>query len=243
MEARNDDDLSRDRACLDLLNGLVQVGNDRIVVIGGYAVSARAMPRFSVDLDLVLHPTAVDGCRSYLIEQGLERNKNWDGRGVFKGKSEQWVLGKGRLRPTVDALVDGLHDRETGVSFSFQEIARRSALTTIRGFSVSPVVEALVPTREALIGLKLLPFRNTDIRDIFALSFPPIDATEVVRFMRKWSRAEIRRRAAEFRRRIEESGFRGSIKQTFALADDRAFDRRMGQARRFAVALDLAAQA
>ncbi len=137
-------------------------------------------------------------------------------------------------------LSGGVHDRITGVSFSFREIRGRSQKKEVAGASLSSKASAWIPSREALIGMKLLPFRKTDTWDIFALCSPPVNVPEIIDFLRNWSKEEIANRMKEFLTRIMESGFRGSVKQTFAMTDDKAYNRQMNSARSFARELTLA---
>lgn len=235
--------LDRDRSCIELLEDVTRAVGNRAVVIGGYAVTAWGRARFSVDLDLVLDTSAADECRKMLAARGLRQNpKKWDGGGIFAGQSERWTLGRDRSPPTIDLMIGGLHDRNTGVSFSFEELRNRSLVRDVRGFSMDRKASALVPSREALIGLMLLPFRLRDVLDIFALCSPPIDAPEVVVFLGNWSREAIRERAHRFVEHTREKGFKGSAKQDFEFLDDASYSKQLQRAEDFATDLDRAAR-
>src|SRR3972149_106169 len=88
------------------------------VLVGGSEISSYWFPRFSVDLDLVLPASEVDGVRTVLRPRGFVRDADRDGTGILRGRFERWIRRDGALPVSVDMMVDGIADRVSGVGGS-----------------------------------------------------------------------------------------------------------------------------
>ena len=173
-------DLAREHMCFDVLRA---VEGKEVVLIGGYAVSAYGPPRFSVDLDLVLKPSALAAVRGELRSMGFKKDTEWRGGDVFEGRSECWTLGAGQLPISADILIGGISDRVSGATHSYESLRGRSSRRTVRGLDPLSVARPLVPDREVLIALKLEVGRLIDLRDIAILAGESVDGGNVVSFL------------------------------------------------------------
>ena len=156
------DYVARENAILDLLKKL---RGAEFVLVGGYAVSALAAHRFSVDCDIVVPKRSLGKIRSILRAQGYRKQKEKKGFDkVYGGSFESYAKPIAGLNVTVDLLVDSLASRTTGASWSYREIRSRSSMRRVPG--VSRAVRSLVPSKEAMIAFKVHAGRLADARDI-----------------------------------------------------------------------------
>ncbi len=156
------DYVAREDAILALLKKLRGV---EFVLVGGYAVSALAAHRFSIDCDIVVPKRSLAKIRGMLRAQGYRKQKEKRGFDkVYGGSFESYNKPVAGLNVTVDLLVDSLASRTTGASWSYREIRSRSSMRRVLG--ISRVVRSLVPSKEAMIAFKIHAGRLADARDI-----------------------------------------------------------------------------
>lgn len=159
---------ARENAILDLLKKLREAGAE-FVLVGGYAVSALATHRFSVDCDIVVPKKSLDKIRSTLKAEGYKKEQEIRGFDkVYGGSFESYAKQIAGLGVSVDLLVDSLVSRETGASWSYREIKSKSNVERVAGVSVA--VESLVPSKEVMIAFKIHAGRLADARDIVMMT-------------------------------------------------------------------------
>jgi len=207
-------DLQRERVCFEILKVLA---DEDVVLIGGYAVSAYGRPRFSVDLDLVIASSSLKRIHNLLKEKGFTRDKSWDGGAVFAGKSERWKLPGPELPVSVDLLVDGLHDRGTKTSFSFEELRSQASRLELFGLSTQSRVACLVTSPEALIALKLIAGRKSDFRDIAVLARLDLRIDVVAEFLNRAPKEIARGRIEKLQEAVGLVQFRNSFQGVFMM--------------------------
>ncbi len=152
------------------------------VVIGGYAASARSVPRYSHDLDFLLPATSLPEARKVLGGAGLALSKE-DPKVEqnYGGSFEQWSGGVTKV--TVELLAESVQDRDFRVPLPYVVLAERAETLQIRGVAESPL-RLPVACPEALIAMKLQPMRTKDRADICCLANGPIDERHLERLMR-----------------------------------------------------------
>ena len=229
----NSPNLAREHACFRVLR---ELGREEVILVGGYAVSAYGPPRFSVDLDLVLASPTVTPVRALLRDREFERVKEWKGLEAFGGRAERWQRGPRGATIAVDLLVDGVSDRVSGASWSFQDLRPRARRRTVRGLDPESVAEPIVADSEALIALKLAAGRRVDLRDVAVLSAGDVNRGAIAALAAPIPHAIVARRARALLAALETEAFRNSLKGVYAL-DDRAYARYRESARRLSLEL------
>ena len=143
--------------------------SDKLVVIGGYAVSALASHRFSVDCDVVVSEKELESLGKVLTDEGYRKVKATNlPRGIHGAKTAKYVKMIGGRRVAVDLYANSVLSRDTGGEWRYELLLQNSIESNVVGVTDSAV--ALVPTRELLIAMKLHAARDTDLRDIVMLS-------------------------------------------------------------------------
>jgi hypothetical protein len=169
---------ARENAILDLLKKLRQAGAE-FVLVGGYAISALASYRFSVDCDIVLPKRALAKIRRILKGEGYKKDKEKKGFDkVYGGSYERYVKQIAGLNVTIDLLVESLVSRDTGASWSYREIKSKSSVKTVIG--VSMAVESLVPSKGMMTAFKIHAGRLADARDIVMMEGIDWDSVEKI---------------------------------------------------------------
>lgn len=136
------------------------------VLIGGYAVSALASHRFSVDCDVITSRKDAREFRDVLAREGYSK-----GRSAKVGNGGTVEIYSKRTkggRVSVDLFIDSITARETGSSWTYEYVKKNCVEAVVSGVGNSATV--LVPTREILIAMKIHSARDADIRDIVMLS-------------------------------------------------------------------------
>ena len=142
--------------------------SDKLVVIGGYAVSALASHRFSVDCDVVVSEKELESLGKVLTDEGYRKVKATNLRGTHGAKKAKYVKMIGGRRVAVDLYANSVLSRDTGGEWRYELLLQNSIESSVVGVTDSTV--ALVPKRELLIAMKLHAARDTDLRDIVMLS-------------------------------------------------------------------------
>ena len=98
----------------EIFNTLKMIKKSDFVVIGGYAVNAYTLPRFSVDCDIVIRDRKELGkIGEALVELEYVREKNYSEEVPYEGNFERYEkeLGK-NFRVSMDILIGEVIDRQ-----------------------------------------------------------------------------------------------------------------------------------
>ncbi len=209
----------------EVLIALKKLRGARFVVIGGYAVNAYTLPRFSVDCDIVIaHKEGLARIGNVLIKLGYRRGeyRDFDASGSFARYEKS--LG-GSFRVSFDVLIGKVLDRQTAASIAWAWIFENSAVRTLRGKTIAERLKVRVIDLDALCVLKLISCRATDIRDIFMLAPSIKDPI--------WVRGEVALRC-DFNERLSKAKsditsrqFRDGLQGVYGLVDDQTFNRNL----------------
>jgi len=153
----------------EIINILKKLSKFRIIVVGGYAVSARAKHRFSVDCDIVIPKDELEKITKLLNREGFEKSIVKDDLdNEYGGEFIKYIKKIENLPVSIDLLVNSLVCRTTNGSWSFDYILKNSDKIIIAGIENS--IECLVPSKELLLAFKIHSGRKTDLRDIIMLN-------------------------------------------------------------------------
>lgn len=208
----------------EIFETLKQLKGCSFALIGGYAVNAYTLPRFSVDCDIVIKDEQEAGKVGKILKSlGYQREEEGRPAMQYQGSFVRYEkdIGKG-IKVSVDVLIGAVLDRQTGVSFSAEWVFQNSAVRALRGKTITGRLDLRITDVEALIALKFVPGRLTDIRDIFML-LPLADIEK--------ARGEIASRVdfpAQFERmkgKIMSDAFRNNLQGVYGLVDSKQFER------------------
>ena len=154
----------------EIFNTIKELKHCDFVIIGGYAVNAYTLPRFSVDCDIVIRNRK----KLYEIEKILHKMNykklKLPPRGQYSGEFARYEKKlDNNFRVNIDALIEHIVDRMTGVKFSAEWIFQHSGEKKLIGKTISEELHPQIINIDALVVMKIISCRTTDIRDVFMM--------------------------------------------------------------------------
>ena len=228
----------------EIFETLKKIKKSNFVVIGGYAVNAYTLPRFSVDCDIVIkNRKELEQIKEALLELGYVKNqvleharesklqdsrhrkeKNYSDEVPYEGNFERFEkeLGK-NFKVSMDILIREVLDRDTKAKFSADWVFENSSLRNLQGKTISEQLKLRIVDADALFTMKLISCRQTDIRDIFLL----INSVKDKKWVKKEvsERYDLKNRLAKALTKINSKQFKDELQGVFGMVDDKIFER------------------
>ena len=208
----------------EIFETLKRIKEATFVVIGGYAVNVYALPRFSIDCDIVVKNTKeADIIEKMLSLQGYVKGEESKVTAPYRGEFIRYekTIEK-EFKVSFDILIGNVVDRQTGAVLSADWVFEHSSRKELRGKVVADKVEVHVPTVEALIVMKILSCRNTDMRDIFMM----IDKVRDKDIIRKEvsERTDFSKQFMKLKEKITSKEFKNNLQGVFGLVQEKTFE-------------------
>lgn len=209
--------VERENEILKTIRSMVEARLD-FIVVGGYAVSALARHRFSVDCDTVISKERLEKFEEVLEREGFKRQVERAGFDeTYAGEFVSYKKEVAGLPVTVDLLVNSLVCRATGASWSFDYIKKHSIEANIPSLEAS--VSCSIPEKELLIAFKIHSGRRADIRDIVMLR-ENADLEKVLKHLRRGNIAGLKDQIKRITVALEDKSLVDSLKGVFTLTVD-----------------------
>lgn len=209
----------------EIFETLKKIKNSNFVVIGGYAVNAYTLPRFSVDCDIVIKDRKeLEKIEEALLELGYQKEKNYSDEVPYDGNFERFEKElDNNFKVSMDILIGEVLDRQTKVRFSADWVFDNSALRNLQGKTISEQLKTRIINADALFTMKLISCRQTDIRDIFLL----INFVKDKRMVKKEvsEGCDIKDRLSKALGKINSKQFKDELRGVFGMIDDKVFER------------------
>ncbi len=209
----------------EIFEALKKIKKFSFVIIGGYAVNPYTIPRFSVDCDIVLK----DENELKKLSKKLEEN-NWIKINTpktdlpYHGDFVRYEKNiKKDINASFDILFKEVFGRKDKISFHAGWIFKNSSLILLKGKTIIDKLKLKVINIDALIVMKFISCRETDIRDIFMLTSKAKDL--------KWIKEEIIKKAdfnekfKIIKNKITSQDFRNALQGVYGKIDDKTFER------------------
>ena len=208
----------------DIFETLKKLKNINFVIIGGYAVNPYTLPRFSVDCDLVLK----DENELKKLSKKLEQNNyiKIDAQKADLPYHGDFLRYEKNIVKNIDAGFDILFKevfgRKDKISFSADWIFNNSSLVLLKGKTITDKMKLKVINIDALIAMKFISCRLTDIRDVFMLITKAKDL--------KWIKNEIIKKTnfdekfKIIKDKVTSNGFRNGLQGVYGKIDDKTFE-------------------
>jgi len=208
----------------EIFKTLKKIRNLKFIVIGGYAVNAYTLPRFSVDCDIVIKDRdELTELERILLSEGYQK-VNDISETPYDGKFERYEKEiSSHFKVSFDILIGEVTDRQTNAKFSFDWIFNNSKIKTLRGKTFSEELKLRIIKLEALFVMKFISCRQTDIRDIFLLITSVKD--------KEWIKQEISQRTdfddrlTKLVAEITSKQFKDGLQGVFGFIDEKVFER------------------
>ena len=208
----------------EIFDTLKKIKNQKFAVIGGYAVNAYTLPRFSVDCDIVTENKAETAEIAKELDK-LDYKKAQDTDfGPYSGdflRYEKTI--KKNFIVSFDILIKNAYDRQTKAMFSAEWVFKNSALRALKGKTITGELKLRIVNPEALVVMKFVACRNTDIRDIFML-MPQVKDSEWVK--REVSeRVDFKDRFLKVKSKITSEQFKDNLQGVYGYIDKKLFEK------------------
>ncbi len=200
---------------LRLLEGL------RFVVIGGYAVNAYTLPRFSVDCDIVVEDkTELKKVENKLMGLGYKKMESTKHEPFVDFARYEKILADS-FDISFDILIKDVVDRQTGVSISADWIFKNSKVRSLKGKTIIEALKVRIINIDALFAMKMISCRSTDIRDMFMMA-PALEDKNWVK-TEVSSRYDFNERLKRVKTAIVSGKFRYGLQGVYGIIDSQAF--------------------
>ena len=209
----------------EIFETLKKMNKFNFVIIGGYAVNAYTLPRFSVDCDIVVKDTKeLKEIEDVLISLSYTKEENNKDKTSYYGDFLRLEKDLGDdIKISIDILIQEVLDRQTNVTFAADWVFNNSEIRTLRGKTITEELKLRIINLDALFVLKFVSCRLTDIRDIFLLA-PNIKKKE-------WVKEEISKKYdfntlfLKVKNKITAKQFKDSLQGVYGIVDERVFEK------------------
>jgi len=209
--------LDRENEILKTIKGMTDAKLD-FVVVGGYAVSALARHRFSIDCDIAVPKNKLKDFENFLEKEGFKKHIEKAGFDeIYAGKFVSYKKEAGELPVTIDILAGSLVCRATQATWSFEYIKRHSTEASISSTKTS--VTSRVPEKELLIAFKIHSARRADVRDVIMLR-ENADQQKILNHLRKGKVEALKEQIKKMIAALDDRNLVNSLKGVFTLSVD-----------------------
>src|SRR3989344_127364 len=209
----------------EIFKALKELINLNFVIIGGYGVNSYTLPRFSVDCDLVVKDEIesekigkILNKLGYKEEAKSNADTPYHGEFIrFEKKIEK------DFKVSFDILIGKVLDRQTGAHTSAEWIFDNSTIRELKGKTFKEKLEAKIPSAEALLVMKFISCRNTDIRDIFML----ITHINNFKFVKDEvsERTDFEKQFKTLKDTVYSKGFKDNLQGVFGFVQEETFEK------------------
>jgi len=207
----------------EIFETLKNLNKFKFVIIGGYAVNAYTLPRFSVDCDIVIkNKEELKEIEKTLVNLDYVKEENNKDKTSYYGDFLRLEKDLGdNIKVSIDILIKEVLDRQTNTTFSADWVFDNSEIRKLRGKTIIEELKLRIINLDALFVLKFVSCRLTDIRDIFMLA-PNIKNKE-------WIKEEISKKYDfdklffKVEEKITSKQFKDSLQGVYGIVDDKVF--------------------
>lgn len=209
----------REREIFETLRHLKEFS---FVIIGGYAVNVYTLPRFSVDCDIVVKDEQeLSRIKTVLLALDYAETKSNELQYSAFTRFEK-VLEQ-NFSVSIDSMVREVKDRMTKAIFSAEWIFKNSDVRFLKGKTIAEQLKLRIISSDALVVMKFVCGRATDIRDIFMLAHLIKD--------KKWVWQEIHQRYnfeerfQKIKEKVLSKQFKDGLQGVYGYIDHKTFEK------------------
>jgi len=209
----------------EIFNILKVIKKCEFVVIGGYAVNAYALPRFSIDCDIIVsEQKELDKIIKELLKLNYKETIKENNDLPYHGKFYRY--GKtleNNFKVSMDILFNKVLDRQTNATFESEWIINNSSMKILKGKTINEELKIRIINIDALITMKMISCRNTDIRDIFML-IPKAESIEWIK-EEVSNRYLLKDRIEKIKETINSKQFKDNLQGVHGYIEQKIFDK------------------
>jgi len=209
----------------EIFETLKMIKKYNFTVIGGYAANTYTLPRFSVDCDIAVQDKdELDKIGIELKKRGYKKETTGDADIPYAGQFARYEKTiANNFKVSIDMLVKTIFDRQTNSTFSAEWIFQNSKIIPLRGKTIDEELNLKIINIDALIVMKIISCRMTDIRDVFML-MPQAENTEWIK-NEIGKRCSIQDRLKKLKSTIRSKEFRDNLQGIYGYIEERIFEK------------------
>jgi len=208
----------------EIFETLKEIKKFHFAIIGGYAVNAYTLPRFSVDCDIVIKDELEARKIRNILNKLDYKEVIADEKLSYTGKFIRYEKKIDKnFKVSVDILIKEVFDRQSNCKFSAEWIFHNSAIKQLRGKTITETLKLRIINIDALIVMKFICARIPDIRDVFML-LPNVKNKE-------WIKNELAQRYdfekvfKKIKDKVTSAQFRNDLQGVFGYIDSNIFEK------------------
>src|SRR3989344_9390714 len=209
----------------EIFDTLKKIKKFEFVIIGGYAVNPYTIPRFSVDCNIVLKSDSeLKKMTRELENDGYSKKEMIKTDLPYHGHFTRYEKNiQEDINASFDLLINNVYDRETKANFDAEWIFKNSSMILLKGKTIYERLKTRVINIDALIAMKFVSCRESDIMDVFMLN-PMCNNL-------KWIKDEINKRYDfnerfnKIKDKITSLDFKDNLQGVYGKIDNKTFER------------------
>ena len=209
----------------EIFEALKKIRDLRFAVIGGYAVNAYTLPRFSIDCDIVVKDIGeLKKVERKLAEMNYIKTETSKLNIYCSGEFRRYEkkIKKG-FKVSVDALIKDVLDRQTNATFSADWIFSNSKARILKGKTIQEALKLMIIDIDALVVMKIVSCRATDIRDVFMMINDIKDKDWIIQEVSK--RTDFHNRLSKIKEKISSKQFKDGLQGVYGFIDEGLFNK------------------
>ena len=208
----------------EIFKTLKELKSCDFVIIGGYAVNAYALPRFSVDCDIVIKDEdELIKIERILLKIGYKKERLPEEVQYSGSFSRYEKRLENDFIVSIDILIKSVIDRMTMAVFSAEWIFQNSEISVLKGKTINEELKLRIINIDALIVMKTISCRSTDIRDVFMM-LPNARDNDWIR-SEVSSRYDFNERISRIIEKVNSKQFKDGISGVYGRFDQKIFDK------------------
>jgi len=210
----------------EIFETLKAIKKFEFAVIGGYAVNAyTSLPRFSIDCDIIVsEQKELNKITEELLKLSYKESIIEEKNILYHGKFFRYEKTlENNFKASIDILFEKVLDRQTNATFEAEWIIENSSLKLLKGKTINEELKLRIINIDALIVMKIISCRNTDIRDIFMMT-PKAEKIEWIK-QEVSNRYILNERLEKIKKIINSKQFKDNLQGIYGYIEQKIFDK------------------
>ncbi|MEK6948291.1 MAG: hypothetical protein AABX19_03535 [Nanoarchaeota archaeon] len=209
----------------EIFQTLKALKNFNFIIIGGYAVNSYALPRFSIDCDIVIKEKCeLEKIEEELIKIGYIKVVADDIDIPYHGSFYRYEKTlENKFKASIDILFKEILDRQTNSRFSAEWVFENSSIQKLKGKTITEELKVKIIDTDALIVMKMISCRSTDIRDVFMIITQMKDSEWIKKEIKE--RCNLIERLKKLQDKISSEKFKNDLQGVYGYIDEKIFNK------------------
>lgn len=210
----------------EIFQTLKELKECSFVIIGGYAVNAYTLPRFSVDCDVVVKDNKEKSrIEAILLRLGY-RNVDSTETITYSGNFARYEKKlENQFAVSIDLLWEEVSDRMTGATFSAEWVFQHAEKKQLKGKTITEELLLTVINIDALLVMKNVSARATDIRDVFMM-LPKAKDLEWIK-VEVSQRCDFNERIRKITEKVASKQFKDGLAGVYGQIEEKMFEKHL----------------